>query len=340
MNADRELPGGKGQGERKDMSVQSGRPSVGKLSERLVEDLITQPTRWRVGLSSGPRGNRIVDAGAETLGSTETGIRLAEICLGGLGTVGLAPDGPSAAWPWTIHVRTSDPVLACLGSQYAGWSLVSADGKWRGLGSGPARAAAVVESLFTELGYRDQPERTALILESTTPPPDDVILDAAAAIGVTPDRLTVIYAPTASLAGSTQVVARVLEVALHKAHALGFPLLRIVDGFGAAPLPPPAPDDLTAMGRTNDAIIYGGRVHLMVRGTDEEARSLAENLPSLASRNYGAPFADVFASVGGDFYAIDPMLFSPAEAAVTCLDTGRTWRGGRIVPELLDASFA
>ena len=72
-----------------------------------------------------------------------------------------------------------------------------------------------------------------------------------------------------------QITARVLEVALHKVHALGFPLDHVRDGLGAAPLPPPAPDFLTAMGRTNDAILFGGEVQLFVDGPEDAARELA-----------------------------------------------------------------
>jgi methenyltetrahydromethanopterin cyclohydrolase len=167
-----------------------------------------------------------------------------------------------------------------------------------------------------------------------------VIEAVAAEAGVPADAITFIYAPTQSLAGSTQVVARVLEVALHKVHTLGFPLERIVDGLGAAPLAPPAPDFVKAMGRTNDAIIYGGRVQLFVTGDDADARQLAEALPSTTSRDYGAPFAEVFGRFNGDFYAIDPHLFSPAEVIVTALDSGRSYRGGQIAPDLVEASFA
>ena len=155
-----------------------------------------------------------------------------------------------------------------------------------------------------------------------------------------PSALTVIYAPTQSLAGGVQVVARVLEVALHKAHTLRFPLERIVDGFGAAPLSPPHPDFMEAMGRTNDAIIYGGRVHLFVTGPSEEAKALAEALPSRASRDYGAPFRDIFKRFKGDFYAIDPLLFSPADAIVTSLESGKTFRAGGVDPALIEASFS
>ena len=249
------------------------------------------------------------------------------------------PTGPVANWPFTVAVHAFDPVLACLGSQYAGWSLKNEAGYFA-LGSGPGRAAAAAETLFADLGYRDRAERIVLVLESDAPPPPDVVAKVAEEAGVEIAAVTFVYAPTQSLAGSTQVVARVLEVALHKVHTLGFPLERIVDGLGAAPLAPPAPDFVQAMGRTNDAIIYGGRVHLFVSGPEDEARALAEALPSTTSRDYGEPFAAIFSRFNGDFYAIDPHLFSPAEAIVTALDSGRSFRAGRLAPELVDASFA
>ena len=251
----------------------------------------------------------------------------------------LSPAGPIPRWPFSVAVRTADPVLACLGSQYAGWSL-KGEGGYFALGSGPGRAAAAQEILLEELGYRDRADRIVLVLEADAPPPPDVIATIAADAGVRREAITFIYAPTQSLAGSTQVVARVLEVALHKAHALGFPLERIVDGLGVAPLSPPTPDFVRAMGRTNDAIIYGGRVQLFVEGEDADARQLAEALPSTTSRDYGAPFAEVFARFKGDFYAIDPHLFSPAEVIVTALGSGRSYRGGALAPDLVDASFA
>jgi methenyltetrahydromethanopterin cyclohydrolase len=166
------------------------------------------------------------------------------------------------------------------------------------------------------------------------PPPvvvDKVLRDC----GLAPERLTLVLTPTTSLAGTTQVVARVLEVAMHKAHELGFALADIVDGHAAAALPAPSPDAGVAMGRTNDAILYGGRVHLKVRGSDEAARDLAQRLPSSTSRDYGRSFADIFRDYEYDFYKIDPALFAPAEVWVSNLDSGRTWHGGGLNMDLL-----
>lgn len=318
------------------------RPSVNALAAPLVDRLVADAARLRIAVAAAPDQARTIDAGAGVPGSLEAGRRIAEICLGGLGSVLLSPAGPLPRWPFSVQVHAADPVLACLGSQYAGWSLKDEGGTsgFFALGSGPGRAAARVEALFDELGYRDRAERIVLVLESEAPPPPSVVDEVAEAAGLRPGAVTFIYAPTQSLAGSTQVVARVLEVALHKAHTIGFPLERIVDGIGVAPLAPPAPDFVAAMGRTNDAIIYGGRVQLFIAGDDGDAHSLAESLPSATSRDHGAPFAEIFSRFNGDFYAIDSHLFSPAEVLITSLVSGRTHRGGRLAPELVDASFS
>jgi methenyltetrahydromethanopterin cyclohydrolase len=196
------------------------------------------------------------------------------------------------------------------------------------------------EPLFDVLAYADSAANAVLVIESNEPPPANVVAQVAQDCHVEPENITIIFAPTQSLAGGTQIVARSLEVALHKAHELHFPLERVVDGIGAAPLCPPHPDFVTAMGRTNDAIIFAGQVQLFVTGPASEARSLANQLSSKASRDYGRPFAEIFKAVKGDFYAIDPMLFSPAMVIVTALETGETFQSGHIDLGLLDASFA
>jgi methenyltetrahydromethanopterin cyclohydrolase len=316
--------------------------SVNARASVLVERLVEEAAELRVAVSRGERGETLVDAGAHVVGGIAAGLRLAAICMGGLGQVEIVPSSVTPRWPWTVVVRSSDPVTACLASQYAGWNLAYGSGPdaFFALGSGPARALARTEPLFAELDYRDTAATATLLLESSRPPPAAVVDKVATACGLAASELTFLYAPTQSLTGAVQVVARVLEVALHKAHALKFPLARILDGFGAAPLSPPHPDFVTAMGRTNDAIIFAGRVQLFVSGPAGEARTLAEQLPSRSSRDYGRPFAETFRRFKGDFYAIDPMLFAPAEVIVTAIETGESFHGGGVDVGLLDAAFA
>jgi len=315
---------------------------INAAAARMVERLKDDAAELKITVERGSLGETLIDAGKQSPGSIAAGLRLAEICMGGLGAIELVPSAATPRWPWTLAVRSSHPVTACLASQYAGWRLKHGEGReaFFALASGPARALARREPLFDVLDYRDVATTATLVLEGSRPPPAPIVRKVAEDCGVGPEAVTFLYAPTQSLAGSVQITARSLEVALHKAHELKFPLDRIIEGLGAAPLAPPHPDLVTAMGRTNDAIIYAGRVHLFVTGSARDARDLSEQLPSEKSRDYGRPFVEIFKRAGGDFYAIDPMLFSPADVIVTALDTGESFHTGRVGPALLDASFA
>jgi methenyltetrahydromethanopterin cyclohydrolase len=306
--------------------MKNGSAFLNDNAQKIADAMVSDAERLRVAVAKGALGETLIDAGAKMTGGIEAGLRMAEAAMGGLGTVSLVMDRASEKWPFSVEVRSSQPVLACLGSQYAGWNL--SNGGYFAMGSGPARALARVEPLFETLSYKDKASSAVLILETADPPPAVVVEKVAKATGLTTEKLTFLYAPTQSLAGTVQIVARVLEVALHKANDLKFPLENIVDGIAAAPISAPHPNFLTAMGRTNDAIIYGGVAQLFVKGTAKDAKTLAEKLPSRASRDYGQPFAKIFKHFKGDFYAIDPLLFSPAEVIVTAVESGDTFRAG------------
>ena len=321
--------------------TQGDRANVNLLARPLVQRMLDDPASYRLKLSQLDCGTTIIDAGIEARGGLEAGRCIGEICLGGLGRVGIRASDTFSRWRWHVDVYTGDPVTACLGSQYAGWSLNHGEGKaaFRALGSGPARSIGSREPLFDELEYRNPASDTCLVLEVDSIPPVEIAQKIASYCSIEPNQLSLILTPTSSLAGSVQIVSRVLEVALHKVHELKFPLGQIVDGAGSAPIPPPSGDFLTAMGRTNDAILFGGQVQLFVDAGDDEARELADNLPSMTSRDFGKPFSKVFKDVKYDFYQIDPMLFSPASVAVTAMKSGHTFRAGELREDLLEQSF-
>lgn len=313
-----------------------------------VDALLADAEMLSLGLSTSASGVTLVDAGIRATGGIEAGRRIAEICMAGLGDVSIsahtaaATAGGAVPWRYDVVVRSNRPVEACLASQYAGWSLNHGEGKTRfmAMGSGPARALACKEPLFAELGYRDASGRSVLVLEVDRTPPDEILDKVCRDCALEPQGLVVILTPTSSLSGLTQIVGRVLEVAMHKAHALHFPLDAVVEGIASAPLPPPSQDFLTSMGRSNDAILFGGHVQLFVRGPDDAARLLASQLPASASADYGQPFGEVFKAVGYDFYRIDPHLFAPAQVVVTCVESGRSFACGQRDDALLARSFA
>jgi methenyltetrahydromethanopterin cyclohydrolase len=225
-----------------------------------------------------------------------------------------------------------------MASQYAGWAIAP-DGYFA-MGSGPLRAKARVEKeLFAKLRYVEDAVRGVLVLEGRTLPTDEVAAWVARRAGVAPAGITFVIAPTASLAGGVQVVARVIETGLHKMDTLGFDVTKVVSAMGTAPLSPIAKNDIRAIGRTNDCVLYGGQARYTVQAEDQELAALAEQLPSSTSTDFGTPFIDIFKRYDHDFYRIDPRLFSPAEVWITSATTGRTFHAGSVNPVVLRASL-
>ncbi len=316
--------------------------SLNELTAPLVENLIVNAESLRLDVSNLNDGTRIIDAGINAKGGIEAGRLIAEICMGGLGVVKLRASTNFHHWSWHVDVHSSNPVMACLASQYAGWSLSHGEGKdaFHALGSGPARTSGSNEPLFDELKYHDSTSKTCIVIEVDRIPPVELTSKIAKMCNVQNNELTVILTPTSSLAGTVQIISRVLETSLHKAHELHFPLENIIDGAGSAPLCPPSNDFLTAMSRTNDSILFAGQIQLFVEATDEDAEELANALPSSTSKDYGKPFGEIFKDVNYDFYKIDPMLFSPAKVSVSSLTTGHTFHAGKIDLDLLDKSYS
>ncbi len=308
------------------------------LNERawsLTNILEFRAEEMRIGVSH-VGGTRVIDCGGAVEGSLSAGIEMARICLADRASVSLVPS-PYAEIPGpAVQVSTDHPVLACLASQYAGWQVKAE--KFFAMGSGPMRAAAAREPIFAEIGYKEEPNCAVGVLESNHHPTPEAVEAIVQKLPVSVEKLTLLVAPAASVAGAIQVVARSVETALHKLHELKFDIRSVVSGFGVAPLPPVARDDIHAIGRPNDAILYGARVTLWVHASDEQLEAIGPKVPSCASKDYGAPFAELYARYG-NFYQIDPMLFSPAEITFVNLKTGRAFSYGKVDPVLLKKSF-
>ena len=303
----------------------------------LCDALLGDQHRLRIASQKTAAGTQLVDCGINVYGGLEAGRRLAEICLSGLGSVRFVPSSLENTPGLAVMVTTDHPVAACMASQYAGWQVAA--GKFFAMGSGPMRALAAKEALFEKIGHTEEASVAVGILETRQFPSEELCQDLARKCRVAPDKLTLLLAPTASLAGTIQVVARSVETALHKLFELGFDLARVESGFGTAPLPPASADDLAAIGRTNDAILYGGDVTLYVRGDDASLEAIGPKVPSGASADHGQPFAAIFERYQRDFYKIDPHLFSPARITFSNLDTGHSFVYGRTVPRVIHESF-
>jgi methenyltetrahydromethanopterin cyclohydrolase len=316
----------------------SGEAGLNERAWQIADAMATNAGQLRVAVRNLPGGARVIDAGIEVPGGFGAGRALAEICTGGLADIAYPPIPIGGdTWPG-VRVWTDHPAVACMASQYAGWAIQV--GKYFAMGSGPLRAHARVEKeLFAKLGYAEQAQRGVLVLETRALPTDEVAAWVGQKAGLAPQQLTFVAAPTASLAGGVQIAARILETGLHKMDTLGFDVTKIVSGIGTAPLPPVAKNDLRAIGRTNDCILYGGQARYTVDADDAELAALVPKIPSSASKDYGTPFYEIFKRYDSDFYKIDPLLFSPAEVWLTSVQSGKTYHAGHLNPEVLRASL-
>jgi methenyltetrahydromethanopterin cyclohydrolase len=316
--------------------------SVNRRAASIVRQMVADSEALGISADRLANGALVVDAGIKAPGSLEAGRLFAEACLGGLGQAGFtrialepADELNCGSWIPAVSVAVSHPHLACMAAQYAGWAIKRE--KFFAMGSGPARALYAGEELFAKLDYRDEADEAILLLEGRKAPNEEVADYVAGKCGIEVGRLCMLIAPVTSIVGSVQIAARVVETGLHKLVKLGFDVRQVVSGYGVCPLAPVTPDELRAIGRTNDAVLYGGQAHYSVQASDEELSSLVEKVPSSASRDYGVSFNELFQRYGGDFYKIDPMLFSPAQVTFNNLASGRSFGAGRVNISLLRA---
>jgi methenyltetrahydromethanopterin cyclohydrolase len=287
-------------------------------------------------------GAKVIDAGINVAGSYEAGRLFSEVCMGGLGKVSISKvDYPNFSLP-AINVTVSQPVKSCMAAQYAGWFVkVESENKkaYQAMGSGPARSLYGKEPLLQKLGIVEEADVAILTLESHKIPDDDVAVWVANKCKVSPERVVILVAPTASLVGSIQIASRVVETGMHKMFEVGFDINSIVAASGVCPIAPVAPDNMKAIGWTNDTVLYGGQAWYTAKADPETIEKVIKKLPSMASPDYGTPFHEIFERYEYDFYKIDPLLFSPAEVYINELTSGRTFQAGGVNSEIFGKTF-
>ncbi len=306
----------------------------------LITNFLNQPDFYGIQVIKSQQGAQIIDAGVNAKGGFEAGRIVTEICLGGYGKAEIRLHQYGHIDLPTIHVSTDHPVIATLGSQLAGWRITV--GSYQAIASGPARALALKpKKLFSKIQYSEKAEKAVIVLESSEIPPEETISYIASACGISINQLCVIVVPTNSVAGLTQISGRIVETAIHKLTELGFDQNTIYYGLGSAPIAPLTHDTDKAMGQANDMLLYGGTAYVMIESTmDNHALTdIIRQVPSIMSRDYGRPFAEIFASVGRDFYKLDPNLFAPAVIVLTNTATNETFKAGCINAGVLEESI-
>jgi len=309
--------------------------SVNELALEIFENLAEYAEEFNATYHELDNGARIIDCGVSTRGGYAAGRAFTEICMGGLGEVNFRM-GSIKDYPLPfIDVFTDFPSIACLGSQKAGWTIKH--NNYFAMGSGPARALSLKpKHTFEVIEYEDDFDSAVIALESDHLPNAQVMEKIAEDCHVDVANVCAVVAPTSSIVGSIQVSGRCVETAVYKLNELHFDTRKIIAAIGTAPVPPVRGPKM-AMGVTNDATIYHGRIMLTMKAP--EIRDYLEKIPSNKSKGYGKPFNDIFKEAGYDFYKIDTSLFSPAEVIINETEEGVVYHCGAVNPEVTLKSF-
>ncbi|WP_114578078.1 methenyltetrahydromethanopterin cyclohydrolase [Saliphagus sp. LR7] len=306
--------------------------SLNRMAIELVDEALEYAEELSVGARETERGATVIDCGLEFAGGIEAGLLATEIQTAGLATPGRDIEEIAGAPIPHVELSTDQPALALLCSQKASWELTTED--FEGLGSGPARALVAEEEEFQRLGYADAFDLTALAVESDEPPTEAAIDQIAEFADVEPSGVFVLAYPTASVVGSVTNAARAAELATFRLSELGYDPRDVVSASGRAPMAPVAGDESTAIARTNDAVAYGGRAHLVVSEPVEHPEAVA----STAGAEYGRPFAEVFDDLDWEFEEVPADLFAPATVTIDVLG-GETHVVGEVREDLVAESF-
>ena len=314
--------------------------SVNKHAMQIVKEVIARKDELQVKVEKRPKGATIIDAGVAAQGGYQAGLMAVRLCMAGLCEVSISSRAYGDFDLPTVNVATDQPAISTLASQFAGWEVKTDE--YFGMGSGPARALALKpKDIYAEIEYKDEADTAIIVLESDKLPPDDAISYIASECGVKPSRVYAFVTPTNSVAGGVQISGRIVETGIYKLRRLGLHPKNIIHGFGSAPIPTIHPKSARAMGRTNDALCYGGETYYTVNFEDDEKlKEIVSKAPSSTAREYGKPFYEVFKAAGFDFYKIDPNLFAPAVVSINNIRTGQTFRSGQMNAAVLKETMA
>ncbi|AEH61193.1 methenyltetrahydromethanopterin cyclohydrolase [Methanosalsum zhilinae DSM 4017] len=313
--------------------------SVNEKGLYIIDEMLDWEEELKVESQELENGAIVIDCGVNAEGGYDAGMYLSRLCLADLADINYTKFDLNGIPVPAIQVATDLPTIACMASQYAGWRI--SVGKYFGMGSGPARSLGLKpKELYEEIDYKDDFSAAVLVMESNKIPNEEVVEYIAKHCSVDPENVFIAVAPTASIAGSVQISARVVETGIHKLESIGFDINSIKSGFGVAPIAPIVGDDTKCMGSTNDCVIYCGETYYTVEYEDtEKLKDFVQKTPSVTSKDYGKPFYTTFKEADFDFFKVDAGMFAPAKITVNDLASQKTFTSGKINPDILLESF-
>jgi methenyltetrahydromethanopterin cyclohydrolase len=313
--------------------------SVNRAAVSMIKEVIANADEYQVRTWRAACGSTLVDMGLNCRGSWKAGRVFVEAGFGGTGTASYGKFELGNQILPTIDVWVDHPVLAVVASQAGCWEL--GQGEFAQIGSGPARAAALADR-WSGHGYKDPDASEVVVqLQTTRIPSDELCLQVAEACHVSPDKVYVVFAPTACLVGMIQVASRTVEQVMIKLFLRGFDIHAVKHGFGTAPVAPLVNDEAEAMGRANDALFYGATTVLYADLPDAAIEPVLKSFCFDVNSGafWGRPFVEIFEQFHRNWFEVPDLIDSPAKVIINSLQTGHSFVGGQINREVLSRSY-
>lgn len=312
--------------------------SVNREAKKIVDIVIRDADVLGVAVSKLSNGTTVIDMGQKVKGSWLAAKYYSEITMGGLSEVSYETFELDGYLFPAVCVKSSHPMLAGWVSQKHADPLPGAERQ--PILAGPAKALLnPPDASIAYAGYHDDSDVAVAPFQTSEPITVDTANWVAGVCHVDPKNLYILVAPSNSLVCAVQISARPIDNIMHRLHAEGFDIHNVSYASCKTPIAPLVADELTAMGRINDCMLYGGQVLVYLEGDDRQIEKMLPNLPTKASTEYGKTFKQIFVEHDCNFHIIDLRIFSVALIQINNMVSGNCYSSGQLDMDMLRKSF-
>lgn len=324
--------------------------SVNNLALRIVKDMVKRCGELNIEVSELKNGTTIVDCGINVVGGFEAGILATKIACGGLLDAHISEESYGDLTLPTLFMRTDNPALSIAVCQSNWFGLFPSlfalkENEYSALSLGPAKALAQEpKEVFDKVEYEDKADVGVLVLQADSMPDEKVSGYIASKCKIPPENLYLVIAPTASIAGSVQVSAHVLEDSLWRlTEYLDYEYSKVKFVTGSSPISPVYPEIWRRPGITPDDMIRNaGRIHFYLYSSEgDDLQKIVDEMIIEKTQAFGKPFYEILNSGifsrGLDKKTLgrEGWTYVIAEAMVTDLRTGKIYKAGKIHVNLI-----
>lgn len=315
--------------------------SLNDMAAQIVEEqILPHAEELNVEVIKLKNGATVIDMGIHAKGGWKAGKLYTDVCLGGMGELVYQSMYIGKHIVPTAVIEVDRPAITQMCAHIAGLYL-----PYRGYHqpvAGPIRSITSTDHWSDCVAYRDTEAKKAVgCLQITTLPDEELAQKIADAVGKDPSDLYLLASRTSTIVGAVQIIARNIEQAFATiADHPDFPIECIVQAVGYSPIATIEDDEIIAMGRVNDCLIYGAESTLYCDCEDSLIEQMLEKLPLCKNESvYGIPFEEMFREAGCDWAHVPRDYDAPCKVNFINVRTNHFYSAGMIHYGVLERDF-